>query len=140
MTLRQIRQQNTEEYWNILTHGIGIPITAIVMIYMLIDIQPGFDKKLMSILLMGFSSMLVYTTSTLYHYYWDKSYIQRLRTIDHISIYFLIAGSYTPFLLFLFDHETGGTLLKIIWGLAAFGTIYKLFYTGKYENLSLIHI
>ncbi len=137
MTLRQIRQQNTEEYWNILTHGIGIPITAIVMIYMLIDIQPGFDKKLMSILLMGFSSMLVYTTSTLYHYYWDKSYIQRLRTIDHISIYFLIAGSYTPFLLFLFDHETGGTLLKIIWGLAAFGTIYKLFYTGKYENLSL---
>ncbi len=137
MSLRQLRQQNNEEYWNVLTHGIGVPITVAFMIFMLLAIQPGFDKRLMSILLMSFSSMLVYITSTLYHYYWDKSYRPRLRTIDHISIYFLIAGTYTPFLLFLFDQETGGTLLKNIWGLALFGTIYKLFCTGKYENFSL---
>ena len=137
MNLNSIHQQNEEEYWNILTHGIGIPISVGVMTYMLIVLNPGIDVKLLAILLMGLSSMIVYTTSTLYHFCWDKPYRSILRTIDHISIYFLIAGTYTPFLLFLYQDETGGDLLKVIWGLAIMGTLYKLFYTGKFENFSL---
>ncbi len=137
MNLNSIRRRNEEEYWNILTHAIGIPVSGGVMFYMLITIQPNLDGKLLAILLMGLSSMLVYITSTIYHYYWDKPYRPRLRTIDHISIYFLIAGTYTPFLIFVFQDETSGQLLRLIWGLAIIGTLYKLFYTGKFENLSL---
>ena len=55
---------------------------------------------------------------------------------DHISIYYLIAGTYTPFLISYASPKDSQFLLIILWGLALFGTIFKIFFTGKYRLIS----
>lgn len=108
------------------------------MLLLLSKVNTQGTSTFISILIFGFSSMLVYFTSSLYHYNWSSSRKQFYRTLDHISIYFLIAGSYTPFILIIFPEEIRSKMMMIIWGLAFAGTIFKLFNTGKFENLSLL--
>ena len=60
------------------------------------------------------------------------------RIIDHISIYFLIAGTYTPVCLISLEQTLGWTLFFLVWGIAAFGVILKLFFTGKFEMFSTL--
>ncbi len=136
--LRLTREKNNEEYWNILTHGLGVILSFIGIFYLLSNTKlDDTDFKLTSILLFGFSSIVVYITSTLYHYNWNSPYRSIFRTADHISIFFLIAGSYSPFLLITFTEETGWRLFIIIWLMAFVGSIFKFFFTGKYEIFSL---
>lgn len=136
--LRLIRKINNEEYWNILTHGIAAILSIIGLVYMLYSIEIGeANFKFISIILFGCSSIIVYITSTLYHYNWDKPFRAIYRTADHISIFFLIAGSYSPFLLITFDEDIGWRMFIIIWVMAFLGSIYKFFFTGKYETFSL---
>jgi hemolysin III len=58
--------------------------------------------------------------------------------LDHISIYFLIAGTYTPFLLVYVNNSFGITILSILWGLTLIGIFIKVYFTGRYEILSTI--
>ena len=57
--------------------------------------------------------------------------------IDHIAIYLLIAGTYTPFVLLYYDGGLGWTVLCLVWGIALAGTVFKLFFTGRFERLSV---
>ena len=61
-----------------------------------------------------------------------------MRIMDHISIYFLIAGTYTPILLIYMNNNMGIALLIILWILTFIGTIYKCFFTGRYEIFSTL--
>ncbi|MGE5108965.1 MAG: PAQR family membrane homeostasis protein TrhA, partial [Sphingobacteriales bacterium] len=63
---------------------------------------------------------------------------QLFKILDHISIYFLIAGTYTPFLLVYMNNEFGITILTVLWGLTLTGIVFKLRFTGKYEIISTI--
>jgi hemolysin III len=86
----------------------------------------------------GFTFLMTFTFSTLYHAFQQKQVKRTLEIFDHISIYFLIAGTYTPFLLiFLFD-SFGITLLSVLWSLAVLGVVFKIFFTGKFELLSTL--
>ncbi len=80
--------------------------------------------------------ILIFTASTLYHAYSDPYTKWLMRKADHISIFFMIAGSYTPFILIFYKVEAGLTLLSIMWGLTFLGTIFKAFTTGKYNLIS----
>src|SRR3546814_7780625 len=60
-----------------------------------------------------------------------------LRVIDHSMIYFLIAGTYTPFTLVTLHGAWGWSLFALTWGLAAAGVVFKIFATGRFERLSL---
>ncbi|MCK5467170.1 MAG: hemolysin III family protein, partial [Cyclobacteriaceae bacterium] len=62
----------------------------------------------------------------------------RLRILDHASIYVLIAGTYTPFTLVTLNGPIGWTIFGISWGLALTGIILKLFFTGKYKKISTL--
>lgn len=138
MPLQQLREKNIEEYWNVITHAIGFVLALIGMVILLRKADIGSsDFRFVSVVIFALSCMLMYAMSTLYHLYWDKAYVHHLRTLDHISIYYVIAGSYTPFLMITFEAETGWRMLLIIWVLAFLGTIFKLFFIGKFENLSL---
>lgn len=139
MLFRNLYHSNREEYWNVITHLIGFVVAFLGMVILLMKSNIGdADFRFVSVLIFGLSSLLMYSMSTLYHLNWDKAYVHHLRTMDHISIYYVIAGTYTPFLLKTFDPEAGWRMLLIIWSLAFIGTLFKLFSTGKYENLSLI--
>ena len=61
-----------------------------------------------------------------------------LKIMDHISIYFLIAGTYTPFILIFVNNSFGMILLGVLWGLTALGTLFKTFFTGKFEIVSTV--
>lgn len=81
---------------------------------------------------------MVFTSSTLYHSISEPGVKSVLRTIDHISIYFLIAGSYTPFvLLYMFD-DRGILMLGMQWGLTLIGIVFNFFYAGKFNLLSTL--
>ena len=75
--------------------------------------------------------IVLYTASTVYHAVPNPEIKKRLKKFDHISIYYLIAGSYTPFLLVTMRGTTGWTVFGIVWGLALIGTFLKLFTQGS---------
>lgn len=71
--------------------------------------------------------LLVYTASSVYHAVQNERAKQLLKKLDHIAIYYLIAGSYTPFLLVPMRSELGWWMFGIVWGLALAGTLLKIF-------------
>lgn len=81
--------------------------------------------------------LLVYSFSTLYHFEKDAQRKHRLKILDHMAIYFLIAGTYTPFVLRYLPRETALPFLVVLWTLVAIGVIYKLFFIDRVEWLSL---
>ncbi len=80
----------------------------------------------------------MFTASTIYHLVSRSPLKEKLRILDHISIYFLIAGTYSPVALILLEKTSGWALFWIVWGIAAIGTILKLFFTGRFEFISLL--
>lgn len=86
----------------------------------------------------GFCFLFLFTSSTIYHFVQEPGLKNIFRIIDHISIYFLIAGTYTPFLLVYMHNGFGFTLLSVLWIMTALGIIFKIYLTGKYEFVSTL--
>ena len=128
-----------EKKLNFITHGIGLVLSVIGLFY-LVEKSILYPKSfnLISSLVYGISLILMYTSSTLYHYYIDSRYSRILQKIDHISIYLLIAGSYTPGLLLKLKYSLGFEILIIIWLLAFIGIIHKIFFFNYLKKASLI--
>ena len=126
-----------EEFWNALTHFIGLLGSIIGISYLLFtnDVLPILSFS--SILFFGFGLVSVYLSSTLYHYVSEPVLKEKLRIFDHISIYYLIAGSYAPVCLITLLDKSGIYIFIAVCIIAIFGTIFKLFYTRKFEKLSL---
>lgn len=134
------RQQSLqEEFANSITHGFGI-LFSIIAIALLVtfSVLNGTAIHIVSCSLFGGSILLLYTFSTLYHATPQGPIKTWLRTFDHIGIYFLIAGSYTPFLLLAVRGTLGWVFFGIIWGLTVFGLVFKIFYTHRFRKASLI--
>ncbi len=85
--------------------------------------------------------LLLYTASTLVHSFPEGKAKDILEIMDHSSIYIFIAGTYTPIVLTVLDGTLGWTLFGIVWGIALFGVVFKLFFTKKFLFTStLIYI
>ena len=127
-----------EEYWNALTHFIGL-IGSIVGVFFLFSYNNNLTYlSTLGIVLFGFGLISVYLSSTLYHYVSNPILKEKLRIFDHISIYFLIAGSYAPVCLITLLNMSGLYIFAVVSFIALFGTFFKLFYTGRFEKLSLV--
>ena len=127
-----------EEYWNALTHFIGL-IGSIVGVFFLFSYYNNLTYlSTLGIVLFGFGLISVYLSSTLYHYVSNPILKEKLRIFDHISIYYLIAGSYAPVCLITLLNMSGLYIFAIVSIIALFGTFFKLFYTGRFEKLSLV--
>jgi hemolysin III len=72
----------------------------------------------------------------LYHSFQNPRIKRVLRVLDHASIYLLIAGSYTPFLLVSMRGVWGWTMFGVVWGLALIGVVFKVFFIGRYEVMA----
>ncbi len=125
-----------EEFLNILTHGFGFVLSVLALIAMLIKTaQCGFRQQL-SAWIFGLSLVFLYAASTLYHAAKKPSYRRKLNILDHAFIYVLIAGTYTPFTLITLQSSYGKTMLATVWIVAIVGSVFKLFFTGKFEKIS----
>ncbi|TQR35887.1 hemolysin III family protein [Lysinibacillus sphaericus] len=127
-----------EELWNAITHGIGFiaSIPALVVL-ILAAVQTGSALQITTFTIFGVSVIVLFLMSTLLHSMPEK-YKHFFAILDHSSIYILIAGTYTPFLLISIGGTLGITLLCIIWSLAILGIIFKCFFINRFEKLSLI--
>lgn len=125
------------EIANSITHGIGILFgIAALPVLSALAVTKNHTVAVVGAAVFGFSFLLVFTFSTLYHAFQNPRVKKVLNIFDHISIYFLIAGTYTPFLLNYMMNTTGITLLSVLWGLTILGIVFKLFFTGKFNYLS----
>jgi hemolysin III len=123
-------------------HFVGV-FFAVVAIILLIISGWGDPWKIVSFSIYGVSMLLLYNFSTLYHWLPSGSGgpNQIFRKLDHISIYLLIAGTYTPFCLVTLRGPWGWSLFGVIWGLAILGILTKLFYINLPRRMTtLIYI
>ena len=130
-------QSNKEEFWNSLTHFTGIILTLIGVPFLLTQNSDLTKLELFSLLFFQFGLLFMYTSSTLYHYVQNIRIKKILRVVDHISIYYLIAGSYAPVCLITLRDHSGIEIFLIVISLMLLGTLFKIFFTGKFEKLSL---
>lgn len=103
--------------------SIGSAVGLAVLIY--VAIEKGGFWRITSFTIYGVTLLTLYTCSTLYHSFRGK-WKNIFRKLDHISIYLLIAGTYTPFTLITLRGDIGWIIFGIVWGLAAIGIIIDL--------------
>jgi hemolysin III len=127
------------EIANSITHGIGI-IFGIAALPVLSALAAKKDNTtaVIGAAVYGFCFLLLFSFSTLYHAFQHPRAKKIMHVFDHISIYFLIAGTYTPFLLNYMLNSTGITMLCVLWGLTVLGILFKIFFTGKFNFLSTL--
>ncbi len=131
-------QTEHEEKLNTQTHALGVVIGFIALGLFLYFDSYQSTQSLISVVVYAISFIVLFGSSTLYHHEKNPKRKKNLRIADHISIYFLIAGTYTPVLVITLNESLGTTLLYIVWGIALFGVMLKLFFTGKFEVFSTL--
>jgi hemolysin III len=117
-----------EELVNRLTHGVGA-LLSLVGVTFLICLAAGQHDgyRVVSACIYGGAMVTFYCLSTAYHSV-RKPYVRYVfRILDHVSIYLMIAGSYTPFALVSLRGPWGWSLFGTVWGLGAAGAILKIF-------------
>lgn len=127
-----------EELFNAITHALGILGGLVGLVFLWL--QKGLSSAVFgSSLVFLLSVIMLYSASTLYHSVKAKKQKLLLKKIDHISIYLLIAGTFTPFTWGVLGHEPIGRNLSLaVWGVALLGVVFKIFFTGKFEIISLL--
>lgn len=115
-----------EELANSLTHALGLVLAIAGLALLLAETWSGDIRKIVSCALYGTTLVLVYTTSMLYHGVTHEVSKRWLRTLDHVAIFLLIAGTYTPFVLIALRGAWGWSLFGTVWTLAVIGTVLEL--------------
>ena len=138
MQVISLEDYKNEELWNVLTHFFGLLMSIIGIPFLFY-----FDNNItalssVSVILFSFGLLLVYSSSSIYHFVISTDLKKRLQVLDHISIYYLILGSYAPVCLITLYDYSGIIIFIAVLTLSVIGTLKKLFYTGKYESISLI--
>jgi hemolysin III len=129
----------SEEILHSVTHGIatGLAIVGLTILVVLAVIN-GNIYQIVSFSIFGSTLVLLYLASTLYHGFQNPRLKRKFKIFDHASIYLLIAGTYTPFLLIGLRGTTGWTLLVVVWGIALAGVVYKIFFIERFQVLSVV--
>ena len=132
------RYTRREEYANIATHALGVALSIVALVLMVIyAARYGDPYHIVSVSIFGATLILLYLGSTLYHAVRHERAKYVFRVIDHSCIYLLIAGSYTPFTLVTLRGGWGWSLFGITWGLALAGIVFKVFFTKRFNVLSV---
>ena len=126
-----------EERLNAWSHGLGAVLGVVGLIMLLLYCNPK-SLEIFSVMVYGVSIIILFLASTLYHSVTDENKKHYFRIVDHISIYLLIAGTYTPVTLITLIDSRGWLLFGLVWGIALIGTILKLFFTGRFEMFSTL--
>ena len=138
MQVISLREYRNEETWNVWTHFSGLILSMIGIPFLFYFDNHSTALSTFSILLFSFGLMFVYISSSIYHYVQNSKLKKRFQVLDHISIYYLILGSYAPVCLITLYDSSGITIFLAVLVLAFVGTLKKLFFTGKFEFMSLL--
>jgi hemolysin III len=133
------QKKRLREPVNGLTHLGGALLASVGLIVLLTTaVHAGRVDQIVAFGIFGFSLIALYTASTLYHLLpLSPLGVARLRQVDHMSIFVLIAGTYTPFCLLALDGGWRVGLLGLIWGLALCGILLKILWMDAPRWLSV---
>jgi hemolysin III len=129
------------EKLNSISHLVGAAVALMGLGALLtVGLQSGDPWVLGSFAVFGVSMVLLYTMSTLYHSFHPPGLKKLFQLFDHISIYLLIAGSYTPYMLVSLRDGNGIPIMGAVWGLAVLGILSEVFLSGKAVKVGQIVI
>ena len=131
-----------EEVLHATTHGIGAVLAVVAAVFLLLKASGQGNMALVAVSIYAVSMMLMFLSSTLYHAAFNSPLQPFFKMLDHSSIYFKIAGSYTPFALISLPAGTGLWVAAGAWAAALAGTMFKLVTYlrktgGRYKGVSL---
>ena len=137
-TLKKIESRG-EEIANFVSHtaGAGLAIIGFIMLIIRASWHNNVSA-LISYIIFSLGLMVLYTMSSIYHGLKPSKAKNVFEILDHSSIYFLIAATYTPFLILGLHSNMGITLLVVQWVICAIGITFKAFFTGKFKGISTI--
>ncbi|MFB5663964.1 hemolysin III family protein [Alteribacillus sp. HJP-4] len=128
-----------EELANAITHAIGIVLSvaalAVLIVFASLNATP---LHVVSVSIYGATMLMLYVSSTLLHVFKPGKVKDLFEIFDHASIYLFIAGTYTPFLFHVLEGSLSWTLFGIVWGIAAAGIAFKVFFVKKFLFLSTV--
>ena len=126
-----------EELINAYSHGLGAVLAFIAAIFLIVK---GYGLPLgqwISLWVYGLSLVLLLSSSMLYHFAQDERKRYWYKKLDHTAIYYLIAGTYTPFLSIAIPTAKAHYLLIALWIIALIGTLFKLVFIHRFQKVSL---
>lgn len=126
--------RTADEWANALTHGLGLMLSLAGAAALVWAALGAGASALVAAAIFGGSLVLLYAASTFYHGVVHPVWKGRLRLLDHLAILYLIAGSYTPFVLLGVRNRWGYLMLALVWLLALGGTIHKLFSSNRFHT------
>ncbi len=127
-----------EEELNAITHGLGALLSLVALVYGIgWSVHAPWSSGWVGELVFSCSLLLLYSASTVYHAVKAIDWKKKLRMIDHMSIYVLIAGTYTPFLTTAIPGNLAKVMLIVIWGTALAGILFKAFWGFRFPKISL---
>lgn len=139
LSQRLKEKQKKEEIVNAVTHGLGtcLAIAGLVILVVMASMK-GTMWHIISFSIFGSMMVILYLVSTIYHSLTHEKLKKLFRKFDHMAIYLLIAGTYTPYCLTLLEGSMKWIILGIVWGCTLLGIIFKAFFTGKKELFSTL--
>jgi len=127
-----------EEAANTWSHIIGALLSIAALIALLLpSIQQADPWRITSFSIYGTSMFLLFFASSAYHYATNPATKSKLKTLDHCAIFLLIAGTYTPLLLIELRGTLGWSIFAVVWTMAIFGIIAKLYWAERFKKISL---
>ena len=134
--MNPIQRRTPEERFNTFTHLAGVVFTLSAAWFIL---RLGYGsnwKNAFGTTCFTCGMLLMYAASTLYHWALPGRAKRRLRIFDHISIYVMIAASYTPICIGVVGGALGWSVFAALWAVAAGGAVYKIAAIDRYPRLS----
>ena len=120
-----------------MSHALGAVLAVIASVLLLIKGSDLPRGQFLGLCVYALSMILLFSSSALYHFVTDDTKRYWYKKLDHTAIYYLIAGTYTPFLSIAIPTTKAHYLLIALWVIAAIGTLFKLVFIHRFEKISL---
>ena len=129
------------EMANAISHGLGVLLGIIFLLMLIIpSVNSGDVLKTVAFSIYGGCFIFLFLMSTIYHAVQREKVKKILRIFDHVSIYYFIAGSFTPIILLLTRGRFRLFFIILIWAIALFGTVFKIATYKNYDKLKTISV
>jgi hemolysin III len=127
-----------EEKVNSFIHAVGVLFAAIAIPMLVFTTEKAEFENVISVIIYGFCFFMTFTFSTLYHWFIIPKLKSFFKLLDRISIYFFIAGTYTPFIIYYMYDRTGVILLSLMWALVVGGILFELYLVKRWLFISVL--
>ncbi len=126
-----------EEIFSSVSHGVSalFAVAALVLLLVFCEKTP---KKVVSAAIYGASMVLLYTVSTIYHALGLNRAKVVFRSLDHCTIFLLIAGTYTPITLVSLGGALGWVMFGVVWGAAVLGVVLNAVSVERFKRFSMV--